>query len=83
MADVVTIREAVARAKADGLPVSEYMLRNWIRTGVLPVRYAGSRKLLYYPNLISFLRCEDGGDNTPTPAVGKAGRIRPVTLQEV
>ena len=82
MADVVTIREAVARAKADGLPVSEYMLRNWIRTGVLPVRYAGSRKLLYYPNLISFLRCEDGGDNLPAPSVGMAGKIRPVTLQE-
>ena len=82
MADVVTIREAVARAKSDGLPVTEYMLRNWIRTGALPVRQAGNRKLLYYPNLISFLRCEDGGDNKPASS-GQMSKIRPVSLREV
>jgi len=49
MADVLTIRGAVARAKADGLPVSEYTLRGWIKSGVVPVRHAGSKMLLYYP----------------------------------
>ena len=30
MPNVLTIREAVVRAKADGLPVSEYSLRAWM-----------------------------------------------------
>lgn len=69
MADVVTINEAVKRAKADGLPVSEYTLRRWVKTGEIPVRKAGSRMLLYYPNLVRFLRCEDGGDNAPATII--------------
>ena len=62
MGNVVTIRVAVARAKADGLPVSEYTLRGWIKAGCIPVRRAGSKQLLYYPNLVRYLQCEDGGD---------------------
>ena len=38
MADVVTIREAVQRAKSDGLPVSEHALRQWVKTGAIPAR---------------------------------------------
>lgn len=66
MADVVTINEAVKRARSDGLPVSEYTLRRWIKIGAVPARKAGSRMLLYYPNLVRFLMCEDGSDNSPT-----------------
>lgn len=62
MADVVTIREAVARAKAEGLPVSEYTLRGWIKSGAIPIRHAGCKQLLFYPNLVRYLQCEDGGD---------------------
>ncbi len=58
MADILTIREAAARAKAEGLPVSEYTLRNWIKAKVIPVRTAGRKSLLYYPNLVRYLRCE-------------------------
>lgn len=65
MPDVVTIREAVARARSEGLPVSEYTLRRWVRTGVVPVRRAGAKQLLFYPNLVSYLRCEGGGDVQP------------------
>jgi hypothetical protein len=25
----------------------------------------GSKALLFYPNLVRFLQCEDGGDNIP------------------
>lgn len=63
MPNVVTVREAVKRAKQDGFPVSEYTLRLWIRTGVVPVRKAGTKILIFYPNLVRFLQCEDGGDN--------------------
>ena len=59
MPDVLTIRNAVARAKAEGYPVSEYSLRAWVRTHQIPTVQAGNRVLLYYPNLLHFLRCED------------------------
>lgn len=72
MGNVLTIRQAVSRAREDGLPVSEYTLRAWIKTGVIPVRYAGVKQLIYYPNLVRYLRCEDGGDNIPATAL--AGR---------
>lgn len=58
MPDVLTIRNAVARAKAEGYPVSEYSLRAWVRTHQIPTVQAGNRVLLYYPNLLRFLRCE-------------------------
>ena len=76
MADVVTIREAVQRAKADGLPISEYTLRHWVRTGAIPTRKVGQKALLFYPNLVRYLQCEDGADNTPaTVAVSGIRRV--------
>jgi len=75
MPNVLTIREAVQRAKVDGFPVSEYTLRQWVRSGAIPTRKVGQKALLYYPNLIKYLQCEDGADNTP---VAVAPGIRPV-----
>ena len=72
MADVVTIREAVARAKAEGLPITENTLRRWVKSGAVPVRRAGNKQLIYFPNLERYLRCEDGGDNSPA-TVAAAG----------
>ena len=63
IADVLTIREAVVRARSDGLPVAECCLRRWIKTGALPVRWAGNRALIFYPGLVAFLRGEVGQDN--------------------
>lgn len=80
MPNVVTVREAVQRAKADGLPVTEYTLRRWIKTGAIPVRNVGSKALLFYPNLVRFLQCEDGADNAPS-AVGAAHGIRRVDVR--
>lgn len=65
MPNVVTVREAVKRAKQDGFPISEYTLRQWIKTGAIPVRKAGAKLLIFYPNLVRYLQCEDGGDNKP------------------
>ncbi len=56
---VVTIREAVRRAKSEGMRISEYTLRRWIKTGRIPVRIAGNRVLLYYPILANYLQCEN------------------------
>lgn len=65
MRDIVTVREAVARAKNDGIPVSEYTLRTWLKNGEIPARKAGNKTLLYYPNLLKYLQCEDS-DNQST-----------------
>lgn len=75
MPDVVTIREAVRRAKDDGLPVSEYTLRHWLKSGAIPTRKIGQKVLLFYPNLVKYLQCEDGADNSPV-AVAAAPGIR-------
>ena len=69
MGNILTISQAVERAKSEGLPVSEYTLRAWIKGGAIPVRTAGHKALLYYPNLVRYLQCEDGGDNSPVEAV--------------
>lgn len=66
---VLTINEAVSRARSEGFMISSYSLRRWIKTGAVPVRKAGSRMLLYYPNLVRFLQCEDGGDNAPAKVI--------------
>lgn len=68
MADVLTVREAVSRSKAEGMPVSEYTLRRIIKNGLVPVRQVGQKTLLYYPNLVRYLTCADGVDNAPTVA---------------
>lgn len=79
MANVVTVREAVKRAKDEGFPVSEYTLRQWIRYGAIPVRQAGTKILIFYPNLVRYLQCEDGGDNKPATVATLSG-IRRVDL---
>ena len=67
--DVVTIREAVQRSKIEGTPVSEYTLRRIIKSGGVPVRQVGTKVLLYYPNLVRYLTCEDGGDNVAVTVI--------------
>ena len=81
MPNILTIREAVQRAKQEGLPISEYTLRHLIKTGAIPVRKVGktgTKILLFYPNLVRYMQCEDGGDNKPA-AVAASG-IRRVDL---
>lgn len=73
MANVLTVREAVRRAKADGLPISEYTLRQWVRTGAVPTRKVGQKALLFYPNLVRYLQCEDGADNKLTSVADVSG----------
>lgn len=66
MPNIMTVREAVQRAKSEGMPVSEYTLRRWIRTGDIPVRKVGQKVLIFYPNLIKYLQCEE---STPAATV--------------
>jgi len=68
MGNILTIRETVARAKAEGLPVSEYTLRTWVKCGYIPVVRAGLKQLIYYPNLVRYLKCEGWTGNTAVSA---------------
>lgn len=65
MANMLTIRQAVNRLKEDGLPLSEYSLRLLVKRGAIPVRFVGQKALLFYPNVVSYLQCDGGGDNPP------------------
>ena len=65
MPDVLTIRECCQRAASEGLPVSEYTLRSWVRSGAIPARKVGAKALIFYPNFLRHLQCADGSDNTP------------------
>ena len=76
MPNVVTIREAVQRSKADGMPVSEYTLRLWVKNGAIPVRKVGQKVLIYYPNLVRYLQCEDGKNNQSATVVVTPGVCR-------
>ena len=58
VADVLTVKQAAARARSEGLPVAECALRRWIKTGALPVRWAGNKALIYFPGLVAFLQGE-------------------------
>lgn len=80
MSNVLTIREAVQRSKADGLPVSEYTLRQWVKSGAIPVRKVGQKVLLYYPNLIKYLQCEGGKDNQPAITADSSGTIHRIEI---
>lgn len=73
MPDVLSVREAVQRAKAEGMPTSEYTLRRLIKSGEIPVRRVGQTILLYYPNSARYLTCADGADNTPATVAGYVG----------
>lgn len=73
MPNVLTIRDSVKRAKDEGYPISEYTLRRWVKSGIIPARMIGAKALIYYPHLISYLCCETGCDNAPDAEVPKMG----------
>lgn len=57
--NILTIRETVRRSQADGLPLSEYTLRKWTKSGVIPTCQAGTKTLIYYPNVVAYLQGRD------------------------
>ena len=61
--DVLNIKEAVARAKASGINISEYTLRRVIRSGELPCRIVGRTYLISWEKLVNRATCVDGCDN--------------------
>lgn len=69
--DINTVPKLAQRAKAEGLPISEYTIRRLIKTGAIPARFVGPKPLVSYTALVRYFSCEDGCDNTPSAlAVG-------------
>ena len=59
MKNMLSVREALKRAKEEGISVSEYTLRIWIKSGEIPHVVAGRNKILiFYPNLVHYVMCD-------------------------
>jgi len=71
--DINTTPKNVQRARAEGIPVTEYYVRMLIRQGKIPVRYVGPKVLFSYSALIRYLSCEEGQDNTPATMATSSG----------
>lgn len=71
--DINTTPKNVRRARAEGIPVTEYYVRMLIRQGKIPVRYVGPKALFSYSALIRYLACEEGQDNAPATTVISSG----------
>ena len=59
MSDLCTIRDAAKRLKSDGLPVAEYALRQWVKTGLVRSIPCGQKRLIFYPAVKEFI-CNGG-----------------------
>lgn len=73
--EVLKINEAVARAKENGMPISEYTLRRAIRSGQLPCRIVGRTYLITWTNLVNWVSCADGCDNAVPDSKSKIRKI--------
>ena len=62
--DICTVPKLARRAKADGLPASEYMIRRLIQSGAIPARYIGPKAVASYSALVRYFSCADGCDNS-------------------
>ena len=71
--DINTVPKLAKRAKADGLPISEYTIRRLIKTGALPARYIGPKPVASYSALVRYFSCEDGCDNAPATVISSPG----------
>lgn len=71
--DINTVPKLAQRAKADGLPISEYTIRRLIKTGALPARYIGPKPVASYSALVRYFSCEDGCDNAPDTVISGPG----------
>lgn len=77
--DINTVPKLARRAKADGLPISEYTIRRLIKQGLIPARYIGHKPLASYSAIVRYFSCEDGCDNSPATVAAAPG-IRRVNL---
>lgn len=73
MSQLLTIKETVARSRAEGLPISEYTLRRLLRKKEIPYRQVGGKFLIFWPNVEQYLTCSGGEDPDPDDRPGMSG----------
>lgn len=61
--DILKIRDAVVRARENGMDISEYTLRRAIHSGQLPCRIVGRTYLISWQNLVNWATCAESCDN--------------------
>lgn len=76
--DINTVPKLAQRAKAEGLPISEYTIRRLIKQGLIPARYIGPKPVASYSALVRYFSCEDGCGNAPSTVA--ASGIRRVDM---
>ena len=50
-----SIREIHKALVADGVLLSEYALREWVKEGRIPAVYSGKKAYIRYDNVVAFL----------------------------
>lgn len=55
MIQVGTIRQVLQELRKNGFQVSEYALRQWVRSGRIPAVYSGSTAYIAYDAVVAFL----------------------------
>lgn len=50
-----SIRQIQRQLVSEGVLVSEYALRTWVKDGRIPVKYSGKKALLLYSDVLAFL----------------------------
>lgn len=74
MPEMDKLRATVKRLNAEGFPISEYTLRKWVKTGKIPASYCGNMILLYYPNVLNYLKAGETAVKT-TLQIGAIRRV--------
>ena len=61
--EFMNMKQVVAKAAELNIPLSEYTLRRAIHDGQLPCRTVGRTYLIYWENVIRWLKCEECSDS--------------------
>jgi hypothetical protein len=56
MNDLLSIHGAAERCKLEGIPLSEKALRRFVKDGSLPATHTGKKALIYFPNVMKFVK---------------------------
>ena len=73
-ADMLSIAKTAERCKAEGIPLSEKLIRKLVKSDELPAVRSGKKALLYFPNVLEFVK---SGNNRRDQA-DQTGKIRPL-----
>lgn len=77
MNKILTMKEAVAWCKENGINVTEWNLRHLIKSGEIPCRQTrpGGKYFIATQNIWRYFNCDDGQDNPPCEPANGIKRI--------